>query len=240
MAVSRNQAPPELDRLSWDEFSARWEWPQGEHVVVVGPIGCGKSTLIRSIAERRDWVVGLASKKKDDTYERYVKAFGYERITRWPPHVRKGQTFQRVLLWPKIERIEDLPKMGPVFRRCLEEVFVDENWTVLLDDLYYLAKVLGLDAEIAALNYQVRSMGVTLVSGLQRPAWVPRSTWDQASHAFIRRLADIDDVRTLRGLCRVPAKDLEVWLNRLGRHEWLYLPVAHGDSVQPLIVKAAA
>lgn len=227
-------------RIAWDDFVCRWDWPQGEHVVCIGPTGCGKSTLMRSVIQLRDWAVVLGSKKKDDTYTRYL-AQGYERAFRWPaPTPPKGQLTQHVLLWPKINKIEDIEKMTPVFKRCLDGIFVDENWCVGLDDLYFLAYVLKLQKQISALNYQVRSMGVTLVSGLQRPAWVPRSTWDQASHAFIRRLSDADDVRTLRGLGKVPSRDLQYWLDDLKRYEWLYLPVAHADDCPPLIVTPPA
>jgi hypothetical protein len=230
---------PTLQRLEWEPFLAGLEWPQGEHVVVIGTTGSGKSTLIRALAERRDWVVGLASKKADRTYDRYLE-LGYERIKRWPPPIRKDQVGQHVLLWPRVKKMDDLAKMTPIFRKCLQDVFVDENWTVLLDDMFYLAKVLGLTAEIEALNYQVRSLGVTLIGGMQRPSWVPRSTWDQASHAFLRRLADIEDLRTLRGLSHLSANQLEELLRTLRRHEWLYLPVAHADERPPVIVRPPA
>ena len=234
-------------RLPWDEFVTRWYWPQGEHVAIIGPIGSGKSTLMRSILELRSWVVVLASKKKDSTYDGYLAA-GYERIGRWPPpKPKRGQQYQRTILWPKIKTVSDLDALGPVFKKCLNDVFVDENWCVGMDDLFYLSQMcrvpkgIGkatetLSKQIAALNYQVRSMGVTLVSCLQRPAWVPRSTWDQASHAFIRNLSDIDDIRTLRGLSKISTRELEVWLNELGVYEWLYLPVARSDRLSPLIV----
>src|SRR5260221_14055477 len=90
-------------RLTWDEFIVRWNWPQGEHVAVIGPIGSGKSTLMRSIMELRSWVVVLGSKKKDATYTRYMEC-GYERIGSWPPpKPKRGQMSQHLLLWPQIK-----------------------------------------------------------------------------------------------------------------------------------------
>jgi hypothetical protein len=133
--------------------------------------------------------------------------------------------------------MSDLYGMAPVFRRCFDDVFIDEGWTIGLDDLYYLCKVCGLSDQISALNYQVRALGVTMVSCMQRPAWVPRSAWDQASHAFVRRLSDVEDIRTIRGLSPWSAKELDLELRQLQRYEWLYIPVAHGDEREPVIVK---
>lgn len=226
------------ERVDWDDFLANhFNWSSGEHVVIIGPTGSGKSVLMRSLLWRRDWAVVLCSKKKDATYTDYLKE-GYTRAVKWPPPLPpRGQVSQHVLLWPKITTIADLDTLNPVFRKALNAVFVDEGWAVGLDDLYYLCQEAKLQKPIAALNQQVRSLGVSLVACMQRPAWVPRTTWDQASHAFIRTLADADDVRTIRGLSRVSARELEEYTRLLRRYEWLYLPVAHGDTQPPIIVK---
>lgn len=235
VAVATSLQEPQ--RVSWPEFIGRYfPWRQGEHVVIVGPTGSGKSVLMRSLMTRRDWVTVLCSKKRDATYTDYLNS-GYIRALKWPPPLPpKGADSQHVLLWPKIGNISDLDTLNPIFSHCLDSVFVDEGWCVGLDDLYFLCKRAKLQGQIEALNYQVRSMGVSLVSCLQRPAWVPRTTWDQASHAFVRRLADTEDLRTIRGLAPGTTRDLETWTRQLGRYEWLYLPVAHGDAYPPLIV----
>ena len=229
------------DRIQWEDFTESvFDWQQGEHVVCIAPTGRGKSTLMRSLLWQRDWAVVLCSKKKDRTYDRYL-AEGYTRSAKWPPPPPpKDQLSQHVLLWPQAKTLADLDSFSPVFRRCLDDVFIDENWAVGLDDLYYLCVRCKLKQQIEALNYQTRSVGVSLVSGMQRPAWVPRSCWDQTSHAFVRSLSDLDDLRTIRGLSRANAKELEVWTRELRPYEWLYLPVAHGDSKPPVIVKPPA
>lgn len=229
------------DRCDWQEFTeTRFQWEQGEHVVIVGPIGSGKSTLMRSLLWERDWVTVLCSKKKDRTYDEYLKE-GYIRAEKWPPPMPpKDQRSQHVLLWPKIKTMDDINGLAPVFHNCLWNVFIDESWAVGLDDLFFLCKKLRLTADIEAINYQVRSMGVSMVACMQRPAWVPRSAWDQASHAFIRRLQDVEDLRTIRGLSLGTAKELEEWTRQLKRYEWLYLPVAHGDTQPPCIIRPPA
>lgn len=222
-------------QVSWDEFCRLFPFEQGEHIAVIGQTKSGKSTILRCLLNEQKWNVVLCSKKKDATYDKFL-AQGYERIPKWPPPPQpKGQDWQHVLLWPKIEKMEDLDACGPIFDRCLNDIFIDEGWTVALDDLYYLCKELKLQKPITKLNYQVRSLGVSLVSCMQRPAWVPRSTWDQSSYAFISRLSDIDDVRSIVGLSRVSSKELIGWLNKLRRWDWLYLPVTEPD-IPPCII----
>lgn len=211
------------ERVDWQTFSESYlHWRQGQHVAIIAPTDAGKTTLMRSLLWERDWVVVLCSKKKDASYSQFLSE-GYTRSPKWPPPPPpKEQLSQHVLLWPEAKTLEDLRGFAPVFRRCLQEVFVDENWAVALDDLYYLCVKLGLKAEIEDLNYQVRSIGVSLVASMQRPAWVPRSCWDQSSHGFIGPMTDLDDLRTVRGLFRASTKELEVWTRNLRQHEWLY------------------
>lgn len=223
------------DRLDWDTFIKTLDWNQGEHVAVIGPTGCGKSTLMRALVWRRDWVVSFCTKKKDSTYDDSLRQ-GYKRVVKWPPPKTKERR-EHLLLWPKYEQIGDIYASAPVFRRALEHIFVDEGWCICLDDLYYLSTKLKLANEISAINYQVRSMGVTLVSGMQRPKKVPLETWDQASHAFVSRIGNYDDLQSIRGLSQVDARTLKMWVGSLRKHEWLYLPVAKSADLPPVIVK---
>lgn len=223
-------------RITWDQFITTWTWKQGQHVAAIGPTGAGKTTLMQAILPLRDWVVVFANKPNDDSYHRLL-AEGYIRAKKWPPPKNKNPHSQYVLLWPEIRSVDDLQKKTPIFEKCLKSVFTDTSWTVGLDDLYYTAKVMGLGKLIEALNYQVRAQKVTLVSGIQRPAWVPRSCWDQSSHAFLASMSDIDDVRALRGLSPVGSSELFYWLENLKAHEWLYLPVSNSVEYPPVIVR---
>lgn len=202
---------------------------------MIGPTGSGKSTLIRALAWRRDWVGWLATKKKDATFDENLRQ-GYRRIKKWPPP-KTGEDREHWLLWPEYKRIDDIMNSRLVFKRMLDHVFVDEGWTVCLDDLFYLSTKLKLANEISAFNYQVRSMGVSLIAGMQRPKKVPLETWDQASHAFLSRIGNYDDLLTIRGLAQVDMPTLRVWVGSLQKHEWLYLPVANSFDTQPVIVK---
>ena len=233
MALSR-QTLPLPERVTWETFNHNLKWDQGEHVCVIGATGSGKSTLIRALTWRRDWVSWFGTKKKDETYNDNI-FLGYKRILKWPPP-RSKQRQEYWMLWPQYKFIRDIYNSAPVFRKALEHIFIDESWTVVLDDLFFLSTKLKLASEISAINYQVRSMGVTLISGMQRPAKVPLETWDQSSHAFISRISNDDDLAKIRGLANVDNRTLRTWVGQLRKHEWLYLPVAKAIEVPSMIV----
>jgi hypothetical protein len=226
------------DKVSWDEFRTNHlDWKQGEHVAAIGPTGSGKSVLLRALSWERDWCAWFVTKKKDKTFDEAL-AMGWVRSTKWPPpKPPRDQRFQRILLWPEYKRILDIYKAAPLFKQTLDYMFIDEGWSVILDDLFFLTVKLKLEQEITAINYQVRSMGLTLMSAMQRPKKVPLESWDQASHAFLGRIGNYDDLQQIRGLAQVDTKTLQGWLKLLAQHEWLYLPVANAFDRVPVIVK---
>lgn len=232
------QQVPLPEKVSWGDFLKNYfSWNQGEHVAVIGPTGSGKSVLMRAISWQRDWVSFFCTKKSDDTYNDFLRQ-GYARITKWPPKKpKRGVMEQRVLLWPHYKTIADIYKAGPIFHKAFDDIFIDQGWTLGLDDLFYLSTYLKLSKDITAFNYQVRSMGVTLIAGMQRPKKVPLETWDQASHVFLSRIRNYDDLLTVRGLAQVDGKTLVYWMGQLQKHEWLYLPVAKALDYPPVIVK---
>lgn len=185
----------------------------------------------------------LASKPADDTYDKYLES-GMKRIHHWPPPkptlswlVGYPKT-EYFLLWPKIKGIDDLEekKLRPIFEKCLRGIFKDRNWCVVLADTYYLAIELKLAKMISTIQYQVRSVGVSEVCELQRPAWVPRSTWGQSSHSFLQMLSDLDDLAVVRGLYRMTTRELMAATYELAPYEWLYRNIADPFS-KPMIIK---
>lgn len=230
----------EILHVPWDEWYASFPWEQGQHVAVIAETGGGKSTLVRHLINKRDYSVVLGTKPKDKTYDRYL-ATGVKRITQWPP----PKPFfpwdtptipEQYLLWPKMRKIEDVRKIGPLFKKALENIFFDGSWTVVLDDLYYLAMRLKLADIIAEINFQVRALGISQVACMQRPRWVPRATWGQSSHAFLQALSDPDDLSEMRGLYRMSTQELMYVTSKLAKYEWLYRNKADPFSL-PVIIK---
>jgi hypothetical protein len=246
--TTTGQILSKIPRVNWDEWIKWFPWYQGQHVAIIAETGGGKSTLTYHLVQKRDYVCILCTKPADDTYDLYLD-HGIKRIKSWPPPkpfgaTRLGQMVgvrsgaERYLLWPNIKKVSDLdPKrLGPVFQKALESMFVDRNWTAVLADLYYLAIKLKLAWLIAAIQFQVRALGVSEVNEMQRPRWVPRETWGQSSHAFLQMLTDLDDLSEMRGLFRMTNRELIIATGALAPYEWLYRNKADPYST-PMIVK---
>lgn len=234
MAISSPQIP-HLERVDWINFRQIIPWKQSEHVAVIAQTGDGKSVLLRALAWERDWVAWLSTKKRDEEYDRNIR-LGYKRINKWPPDKPpREQQYQRLMVWPHFKNLMDIYKAGPFYKKILEDVYRDEGWTVVLDDLFFLSEKLKLREEITALEYQVRSLGVTLIKAMQRPRKIPLECWDQAAHIFLRPLNNYQDLLSMRAVVGEDAKTLQAWFRNIREHEWLYISVR--NQIPPCIIK---
>jgi hypothetical protein len=226
---------PSLERVNSKTLFDYMRWEQGEHVAIIAPTGRGKTVCARALCWQRDWVAWCSTKKSDSEYDRMLEKKQYERQDHWPiKKPPRDQRYQRALIWPHYKRLLDVYKMGtPVFKKLLEDVYEDEGWTVVLDDLFFLSEELKLRKEITAINYQVRSLKVSLVSAMQRPKKIPLETWDQSSHLFLRPIGNYDDLMTLRGKIGRDLKQIQVWMGQLHEYEWIYF----AEGKQPVIWK---
>lgn len=105
----------------------------------------------------------------------------------------------------------------------MRRVFHDGHWTLYLDELFYIEKMLGLRAPVETLMTQGRSMGITMVLGMQRPAWVSVFATSEPTHVVIFPLAHRDDrKRVIDSTSEIIAEPLA----RLRRFEavWYYRP----------------
>src|ERR1039457_327780 len=91
-----------IERVEWDEFYSSFAWRQGEHIGMIGPTGCGKSTLMLSVLKKRDFVVALATKPKDPTLEHLMKQ-GYLKVEKWDR--LDPQMYPKRILWPKVKNL---------------------------------------------------------------------------------------------------------------------------------------
>ena len=204
-------------------------WQQGEHVTIIGPTGCGKTTLEARLLEARESVVVFVTKIHDDTISNDFP--GYKRIEKWPP----PRTWDnKVLLWPKPPGTirEVFAKQRAVFKQALDSIFRDRNWCVVFDEQHYTCKQLGLEVENSMLLHQGRSSGLSVVNGTQRPSWVPVVTYSSATHAYIWRTTDRDDLRRLATLGGVNMRDLQYNLLQLDKHDFIYVNTRRGETIR--------
>lgn len=220
--------PPSPPRLSWAEFLRQFDWRQGEHVTLVGPTGTGKTTLALALLPLRAYTVALGTKPKDDTLQRLITA-GWHRIDAWPPYPED----RRVVLWPKIRKLTDVVAQRRAFADALGEIFTAGGWCLFADETRYLVDPLNLTASLRLLWLQGRSLGISLVCATQRPAWVPREAYDQATHLFLWRDNDRENLKRLRDLGGLGpgSTTLMETVATLDGHDVLYLNTRTGTML---------
>lgn len=220
-----------VTRLQLEKLGRVWE--QGQHVLVTGGTGSGKTELARRIVEERSKrggfiVVFVGKLRPDETITRSYA--GWTRWTNWKK--RPGIHENRILLWPKVEGLP-LRQALPIFRRtfmdAMDAISVDGKWTVQFDEGLFMSSphFLNLGSGIGMMHQLLRSNFVTLVTLAQRAAHLPVSIYPNIDHAFvgrasegldIKRLADLDGLTSSRELQRIIAAN--------GKHDFTWIPVS--------------
>jgi hypothetical protein len=159
------------------------KWKQGEHVIIIGDTGTGKTYLTSKILPIRKHVIFLRTKPDDIKFDGFKKVASQLGIGGTPFGI-DGKKITRWMLQPKFN---DFGEQQREIARAFQMVWVEGGWTLVVDEAYYLTNILKLEKPLNMLMTQGRSKHLTAVVGMQRPAWVSRFTLSQATHAFIFR-----------------------------------------------------
>lgn len=221
----------EIDRDEWLEiFKGSWE--QGEHVVIAGPTGTGKTFFAQPILDIRDYVCVIAVKPKDDTLERFKQShlYGYKRyaiIKKWPP--RYG--VNRFILWEKPKGLQKLKEQAEKLHTALNEMYREGGWCIYIDDTGYVTGTLGLGRAVGVLLNQGRSSGLSIVICVQRStsviARVPKEAFSQPRHKLIFKYENRDELRAVSQVVDVDLKTLEFYMDLLQS----YYPKGYTDFI---------
>lgn len=187
------------------------KWKQGEHVVIIGDTGSGKTYLESKILPLRKHVIVARTKPDDITFDGFhkiplLKKIGMQRFD------NSGKVITRYLLNPKYE--EQQIEMA----RAFEKVWKEGGWTIAVDETYYATQILKLERPINKLLTQGRSKHITVVCGMQRPAWISRFAMSQATHAFIFRC----EGRDLKSLADALSPSIKAPVEGLREHDFIY------------------
>lgn len=170
-----------------------WTYRRGEHVTLLGPTGCGKTTLGYQLLERSVSVklpaVVLCMKPKDDTVKAWNKKLKFRKVQNWPPMPSIWQPRQPTgyTLWPKhtFEPDADDYRLWKEFRAAILDSYKRGNRILFGDEVYGLCKELSLERECVTVWSRGRSMGTGLWAASQKPSHIPLWAYSQAEHLFL-------------------------------------------------------
>ena len=177
---------------------------QGEHVIIVGDTGSGKTYLESKLLHLREHVIVLRTKPDD------IKFSGFHKIRTFD-HLGDIK-FSKFLLVPSY----DLQQFQ--LARTMDRVWREGGWTLAVDELYYATDILRLQRPINKLFTQGRSKRITVVAGMQRPAWISRFALSQSTHAFIFRC----EGRDLTSLSQALSPRIVPYVDKLSGHQFCY------------------
>lgn len=226
-----------IPTVPWAQHLAGLDWNQGEHILIAGPTGTGKTTLAADLVKRRGHVITFATKQRDDVlddlYADWSEVSSAREIEPW---------MNRVVVRPKLGRREPktMASIKALHRRTFPDVFdyiyKDTNWCVLVDETLYMTdkKYGNSESQIEMMHYHGRSAGISMVCLTQRPAWIPKILYSSASHAYIAKTADVADLRRLSELANVNPRELASSVSALpSRFDWVYTPsLGQGSPAQ--------
>lgn len=240
----RRPPPPEVSTppvIPWREWYAREAAILGEaasqgegfHILFDGPTRSGKTLLCRKVARLRPAVVVWGTKPKDKSLDAYVDE-GYCRIDHWPPTNREirdqpeGQA--RFIIWPEMHKREDLRRYRGVYLNCIESIFIEGKWVLVVDEGLWTASRTGLDLQRQVDDYAYTGAGNmnSLFVLAQRQANVGPITWTSVMQALLFHQGRADDVAEVASLGTVPPKDARVAIQKLRGHAFLDLPCRGG------------
>lgn len=209
-------------------------WAQGEHVVISGGTGSGKTALGRYVDQIRidagGHVIVLVCKINPDM----TILNDYKGWTRWEEFKKNPSPHDnKVLLWPEMRKAKTMRDkreiQREVFGEALDRLADSGKWTLDIDEGLYMCdkQFMNMSEDIAMLHALGRSSNLTVVTKMQRPSNVPLIVYGSASHAFIGRTRERVDIQRLSEMGgKTSAKDLAARISTQGRHDFLWIPVA--------------
>lgn len=216
-------------RVPWDVFVSMFEWNQGEHVGLIGPTGQGKTNLLMNLLPLRTYNVVFATKPRDSSMDRLINT-GYVKMENWssiPP-----ERSPRRVLWPNASTIDADERQRDVFGRAFRMIYTEGGWTLVVDEGFYVADLLGLKREMKMMWTQGRALGISFTVATQRPAWVPREMYDGSTHMFFWRITDRRDVQNIQSMGAAPTEVVTTLVQNLEQFQCLYVNTRTGQMLR--------
>ncbi len=218
-----------VQELEFDKWIKRWPkvFKQSQHVTVIGPTGCGKTTLVTELVEPRTHVAALGVKFRDKTMEKLISERGYRREKTWSPRF-SNEKRGRIALWPTANDLDTLmDEHKRVFKPCINDVYKAGGWCLWLDEMRYMSEHLSMKKSLTMMYIAGRSNNISLVGNTQRPAWVPLEAYSQAGHLIMFRTGDERDLMRIGNLNGANPRDVaNVVANLPDKHTFVHVDLS--------------
>jgi hypothetical protein len=220
---------PQIIGKSWDTFlkDFKGEWKPGSHIAIIAPTGQGKSTVLVTLLDLRNFVLAFDPKGGDETLAKTK----FPRLTHWPPPSKDYDKMARrepvkYLVGPKTNRRRDRAALIAMQEQALEGAWDNMGWTVAIDELQIAADKMHQADSIDELLIAARTRKVSVVSLFQRPAEVPRAAYQMASWIFLGLTLDTDTINRLAEIVGRPRYEIRGAVNGLAKVDfsWLVVP----------------
>lgn len=208
--------------ISWADFRARFRWSQGEHVAAIAPTGAGKTTLFKSLIPYRKHNLFFGTKVDDSAYRDLIRKQGFRRVE----SIADARPWDNnILLWPKQRKNinETIFSQRAAFQDALNTVVKQGAWAVWVDEAKYLSEFLHLKTELTFALEQLRSINATVISGAQRPSYIPPSVLSNSTHVFLWKTTHDEDAKRLADVGGIDSKVVAQAAKTLDRHEFIYI-----------------
>ena len=221
----------DIPYVPFSEFMRKFRWTQGQHVIFIGPNGCGKTVLNKHLIlyrnERHGYMCLFGTKPADDELEALTASpFKFLRVknnNEWGP-----RSYRKLLLWPPAGDFANLAQQRVVFRNALQGMWQRGRWTAFLNELRYLTEHLRMKQELNTLYLQARSAKFSLSAETQRPRYVPLEAFSQASHCFFFACRDDEDLKRISGIGNADPKIIRDVVVDLKQYETCYVNAITG------------
>jgi hypothetical protein len=223
-----------------------WDPENNPHHSIIAGTGGGKSFLaINGILKpmcRDDRVLIIDCKRND----KLVASVG-KPVTEIPPKTwptRKREPFD---MWFRLCVHDQFTSEGrgkaklQVYN-AMHRVYNEGDWVVYFDEIQDIGGIrqpnLGLGMHIDEMYRKGRSRHLSILASTQAPRYVPGSFYDQASWAWIGRLADEDRRKRMREIGGMPKDALPI-VGELQKRDFL-LAANDGEEFMRTRVKVSA
>ncbi len=194
-------------------------YPPGSRICVVGKSGSGKTNLTLFLAEHSPTApVIIFNTKYDKSYRSLIR--GKKDILKdLPLKIRNDQDF--LLIEPPSSVVSDPDALDDM----LVSLLGSKNITVVIDESYMFHNRGQAGPGLVGLLTRGRSQGQTTIAGTQRPAWVSRFLFSEATQGYFLSLQTVDDRKRIAGYT-----GQDETLYKLDKHDIIQVNLEHMEE----------